>query len=163
MNLHLLICIDEGHKVVGKPLLFTDREAAAQAMKADYYATADSTREKQLEPVIAHDGNWDWATVAYGIGEAKSFNWSLSVVEMPVEMNAGTKLTLAKELVTSIPKSGYWPFRSPAPCSTECRIKDAVNYAKNALVDAVEAHESLYGNNPKAGNEIPCTVVSNVK
>ena len=41
--------------------------------------------------------------------------------------------------------SGYWPFASPAPCSTELKIKKAVEAAIGQLEIARANHEAMFG------------------
>ncbi len=48
------------------------------------------------------------------------------------------------DTLEEIKKSGYWPFVSPAPCSTECRIKDGINDALNGLYRAKANHELMF-------------------
>ena len=47
--------------------------------------------------------------------------------------------------LVGLTKSGYWPFSSPAPCSTEVKIKKAVNAAIANLELAITYHESMFG------------------
>lgn len=44
-----------------------------------------------------------------------------------------------------IRQSGYWPFASPAPCSTEKKIKDAISKAIEQLEIARYNHQLLFG------------------
>ena len=44
-----------------------------------------------------------------------------------------------------ITESGYWPFDSPAPCSTEMRIKESINRAIANLETAQVCHEQMFG------------------
>lgn len=54
------------------------------------------------------------------------------------------KLQQCIDTLEDIKKSGYWPFASPAPCSTECRIKDGINDALNGLYRAKSNHELMF-------------------
>lgn len=66
-------------------------------------------------------------------------------------MNVTEKLQQCIDTLEEIKKSGYWPFASPAPCSTECRIKDGINDALNGLYRAKANHELMFdkvGRNP---------------
>ena len=47
--------------------------------------------------------------------------------------------------LVKLTKSGYWSFSSPAPCSTEVKIKKAVNAAIANLELAITYHESMFG------------------
>lgn len=66
-------------------------------------------------------------------------------------MEVAEKLQQCIDTLESIKKSGYWPFASPAPCSTEVRIKDGINAALNGLYRAKSNHELMFtrvGRNP---------------
>ena len=54
------------------------------------------------------------------------------------------RLQLCIDTLEGIKTSGYWPFASPAPCSTECRIKDGINDALNGLYRAKANHELMF-------------------
>lgn len=60
-------------------------------------------------------------------------------------MDITEKLQLCIDTLEEIKKSGYWPFASPAPCSTECRIKGGINDALNGLYRAKANHELMFG------------------
>jgi len=57
----------------------------------------------------------------------------------------GQRLQECIYTLEEIKRSGYWPFASPAPCSTECRIKDGINDALNGLYRAKSNHEQMFG------------------
>ncbi len=57
------------------------------------------------------------------------------------------KLQQCIDTLEEIKKSGYIPFASPAPCSTERRIKDGINDALNGLYRAKSNHDLIYGRN----------------
>ena len=42
--------------------------------------------------------------------------------------------------------SGYWPYASPAPCSTERRIKQGIDHAAANLEYALENHRAMFRN-----------------
>ena len=48
-------------------------------------------------------------------------------------MTPREKMQQALDLLQDIKQSGYWPLASPAPCSTECRIKDGINKAISGI------------------------------
>ena len=61
------------------------------------------------------------------------------------------KLQQCIDSLEEIKKSGYWPFASPAPCSTEVKIKNGINDALNGLYRAKANHELMFdrtGRNP---------------
>ena len=54
-------------------------------------------------------------------------------------------ITLAKmqaclDTLNEIAQSGYWPFASPAPCSTEVKIKEGIDKARTGLESAIYWH-----------------------
>lgn len=59
-------------------------------------------------------------------------------------MNVHQKLSLAKGILEDITKSGYIPFASPAPSSTESKIKQRICAAGTDLEIAISLHESCY-------------------
>ena len=58
--------------------------------------------------------------------------------------NTGTVLVEALQSLKSIPESGYIPFASPAPSSTEKALKIHVQKAIESLDMAVSVHKSIY-------------------
>lgn len=57
----------------------------------------------------------------------------------------GTKMSECLETLESITTSGYWPYRSPAPCSTEVNIKKHLDRAIDNLTLAHSYHEDMFG------------------
>ena len=57
----------------------------------------------------------------------------------------GTKMSNCLDTLDSITKSGYWPYRSPAPCSTEVNIKKHLDRAIDNLTLAISYHEDMFG------------------
>ncbi len=57
----------------------------------------------------------------------------------------GTLLSDNLETLKGITKSGYWPYRSPAPCSTEVKIKKNIDRAIDDLSLALVCHEEMFG------------------
>lgn len=57
----------------------------------------------------------------------------------------GTKMSECLETLKSITTSGYWPYRSPAPCSTEVNIKKNFDQAIDNLSLALSYHEDMFG------------------
>lgn len=55
------------------------------------------------------------------------------------------KLMDALEILKSIEDSGYWPFASPAPCSTEVKIKRAIENAIMNINTAMYYHGEEFG------------------
>lgn len=72
-----------------------------------------------------------------------------------------------KEAIASLEEiktSGYWPFASPAPCSTEEKIKEGIEQALRGLDKALFFHEEMFG---KTGRDpmkcVSMTVIERVK
>ena len=59
-------------------------------------------------------------------------------------MNAREKMLEARKLLLEVKESGYWPFASPAPCSTEVKIKDNMNAAIDRIDNAIFGHDQMF-------------------
>lgn len=59
-------------------------------------------------------------------------------------MTVEEKLQLCIDMLQEIKSSGYWPFASPAPCSTEVKIKDGINKAVAGLDSALYWHQQMF-------------------
>ena len=59
--------------------------------------------------------------------------------------DSGTKMSECLKTLESITTSGYWPYRSPAPCSTEVNIKKHLDRAIDNLTLAHSYHEDMFG------------------
>ncbi len=57
----------------------------------------------------------------------------------------GTKMSECLDTLESITTSGYWPYRSPAPCSTEVNIKKHLDRAIDNLTLALSYHKDMFG------------------
>ena len=57
----------------------------------------------------------------------------------------GTVLSDSLEALKGVTESGYWPYRSPAPCSTEVKIKRNIDRAIYSLSLALVCHEEMFG------------------
>ena len=61
------------------------------------------------------------------------------------------KLQQCIDTLEEIAESGYWPFASPAPCSTEVKIKEGIIGALANLEHALYWHKQMFdrvGRNP---------------
>lgn len=67
------------------------------------------------------------------------------ITDVTEKIPVGERLRIAHELVKDIPTSGYWPYASPAPCSTELLIKSHLNSAISQLDGALFLHEKMFG------------------
>lgn len=63
--------------------------------------------------------------------------------------------------LTELTKSGYWPFASPAPCTTEVKIKKAVRAALENLHIARCCHEQMFGHG-RDENSSPRSVITDI-
>lgn len=61
-----------------------------------------------------------------------------------MKMNAREKMAEAARLLHEIKESGYWPFASPAPCSTETKIKVNLNAAITSIDNALYWHDQMF-------------------
>ena len=59
--------------------------------------------------------------------------------------NVEQKLQKCIDTLVEIKQSGYWPFASPAPCSTEVKIKEGVQKALAGLESALYWHREMFG------------------
>ena len=66
-------------------------------------------------------------------------------------------------LLQEVKESGYWPFASPAPCSTERLITDAVNGAISRLETALHYDNVMFGSNRRSRTEAPRSVITTLK
>ena len=71
----------------------------------------------------------------------------------------GTKIFECLETLRSITTSGYWPYRSPAPCSTEVNIKKNLDRAIDNLSLALSYHEDMFGKTERSPMECGRSVV----
>lgn len=60
-------------------------------------------------------------------------------------MSNKEKMEKCVDLIHEIRESGYWPFASPAPCSTEVKIKENLEKALFHLQNALYWHEQEFG------------------
>lgn len=65
------------------------------------------------------------------------------------------KLQQCLDTLISIKESGYWPFASPAPCSTEVKIKDGIVRAIGGLENAIYWHQQEFGRTRRDPMEVP--------
>ncbi len=63
--------------------------------------------------------------------------------------NIGTTLSDSLEALKGITKSGYWPYSSPAPCSTEVSIRKNLDSAILHLERALAFHQEMFGRGNK--------------
>ena len=61
-------------------------------------------------------------------------------------MDVAEKLQACIDTLAEIKASGYWPFASPAPSSTEVKIKEGINDALRALRKAQVNHDLVFKN-----------------
>ena len=59
-------------------------------------------------------------------------------------MTTEEKLKQCLDTLIEIKESGYWPFASPAPCSTEVKIKEGIYTAIRGLNQALIWHQNMF-------------------
>lgn len=59
-------------------------------------------------------------------------------------MTTEEKLQNCLDTLLEIKDSGYWPFASPAPCSTERKIKDGIYDAIEGVESALFWHRQMF-------------------
>ena len=69
------------------------------------------------------------------------------------------KLKECINTLKEIKKSGYIPFASPAPCSTEQRIKSAIEFGIMRLEDALYWHNQEFGNGKLNPMRLPSSTI----
>lgn len=67
------------------------------------------------------------------------------------------------EKLNEVRHSGYLPFASPAPCSTERNIKNAIERAVTNLEIALANHEAEFGKGRLPEYGFHCSVITEVK
>lgn len=78
-------------------------------------------------------------------------------------MNVEEKLRQCIDTLQEIKNSGYWPFASPSPCSTEVKIKQGFCQAITGLENALFWHEQMFGKTKKDCMSASCTTIKQVK
>ena len=157
MKLYLLICTNENHEIAGVIRPFPDCAAAAKAMDAEVRKTIEMLTKEGMGGISSKTES-SRAYVEYG--SEYSYNWSVNPVELSADLPVDAKLSIAKDLVDSIPGSQYWPSRSPAPCSTEREVMEAIKQSSDKLDRAITFHRCLYGRKRYSENDIPATVIT---
>lgn len=75
----------------------------------------------------------------------------------------GTTLSDSLEALKGITTSGYWPYRSPAPCSTEVKIRQNLDASINYLERALAFHEEMFGKTKRDPMACMCSVIEENK
>lgn len=60
-------------------------------------------------------------------------------------MTSREKMVEARRLLREVKNSGYWPYASPAPCSTEVKIKENIDTAIERIDNAIFWHDEMFG------------------
>lgn len=63
----------------------------------------------------------------------------------PTRLNVGEAMDSMLEKLEAIRQSGYWPYSSPAPCSTEVKIKESLDATFRNLSMAKHYHQEMFG------------------
>lgn len=95
--------------------------------------------------------------------EIPGCHYNISLVRQSLsgedKKDIGTKMSECLETLKSITTSGYWPYRSPAPCSTEVNIKKNLDRAIDNLSLALSYHEDMFGKTERDPMECGRSVV----
>lgn len=78
------------------------------------------------------------------------------------KLSVEEKLHTALEILKSIPGSGYCPYASPAPCSTEVKIKDNLNASIHYLERAIAWHEEMFGKTKRDCMSAPQSIIESI-
>jgi hypothetical protein len=80
----------------------------------------------------------------------------------PKKKSIEQRLQECVDTIIEIKGSGYWPFASPHPCSTERNIKKGIYQALQGLETALYFHQTMFGKDKDCMNP-PQTVIKQVK
>ena len=102
--------------------------------------------------------DWDFCE-QYHLGPSISIGYGCSVSfsevsgcwkEDEAKMTVSEKLAKCREILLGITRSGFIPFASPAPSSTESELKRTILKALRCVELSEALHESLYGGRVEA-------------
>lgn len=68
----------------------------------------------------------------------------------------------ALQALNEIRTCGYWPYASPAPCSTEVALRNCLDASIRKLEDAIFLHKQLYHHPGTSPMEPPCVTVQQI-
>lgn len=74
-------------------------------------------------------------------------------------MSTQEKMQQCLDTLMSIRESGYWPYASPCPCSTEVRIKESLDKSINNLETALYWHKEMFGKTGRDDKKAPRSVI----
>lgn len=66
-------------------------------------------------------------------------------------------------LLEELTESGYWPFASPAPCSTEVKIKERITAAIANIDDAIYWHDQMFTRQNRDDMKAPSFTIKQIK
>lgn len=75
--------------------------------------------------------------------------------KIPVEDKIQSCINMLRE----IRNSGYWPYASPAPCSTEMKIKKNLDSAAASLENALYWHNQMFTSHHRDPYTAPSTII----
>ena len=89
-------------------------------------------------------GDLSFKSFQEGYASKNHYNVSIQAVEMEDDRSVRQKLSDGIQVLKDITQSGYIPFASPAPSSTEGALKRELNTAIKRLESTLYLHDSLY-------------------
>ena len=106
----------------------------------------------------------DRDNLTYNINADDVYPCGLSVVteflpEPEKKLSVSEKLQTALSLLSSLRDSGYWPYASPAPCSTELAIKKNLDAAIERLEAAMAFHDTMFERCKRDPMKAPSSVI----
>ena len=127
-------------KIIGA---FTTLDSALPTFKTEVSEARKLAKEKGY--VIEESvGDLSFESYQEGYASENHYNVSLQAVEMEDRRSVRQKLSDSIQVLKDITQSGYIPFASPAPSSTEGALKRELNTAIERLESTLFLHDSLY-------------------
>lgn len=90
-------------------------------------------------------GDLSFESYQEGYASENHYNVYMNRVSLTDNRTAGEKMRDCRDVLKEIKTSGYIPYASPAPSSTERTIKSELDKAINDLQWAIHFHEQTYG------------------
>lgn len=77
-------------------------------------------------------------------------------------MQVEQKLQECLDTLVEIKESGYWPYASPAPSSSEVKIKEGIDKSINALENALYWHRQVFSKHNRDCMRAPEIVITRI-
>lgn len=176
MNKVYVIIRDIVCDFVGKPeivFVTTQFPSAEKEFNAQVEDACNYAKQKGYE--IEAEGDDEFNSWENGKGAENHYNVRIEChpVELPDASNThddgakkkaiGQRLQECIDTVNEIKGSGYWPFASPHPCSTEVNIKKGFELALRGLETALFFHQQMFGKGNHDEMNPPCSIIKQLK